>query len=70
MYCTYYIYGYIYAGTYYTYILHIAIYTGIHAYIAILVYTMVQVEHWDSCEDFLEQLARKTGRLLKVRGLY
>ena len=29
-------------------------------------YVYLQVEQWEDCEDFLEKLARKMGRLLKV----
>jgi nuclear GTP-binding protein len=28
-------------------------------------FDLVQIEHWEDSADFLEQLSRKTGRLLK-----
>ena len=31
-------------------------------------FDLVQIEHWEDSTDFLEQLARKTGRLLKVQS--
>ena len=31
-------------------------------------FDLVQIEHWEDSADFLEQLSRKTGRLLKVQS--
>ena len=31
-------------------------------------FDLVQIEHWEDSTDFLEQLSRKTGRLLKVQN--
>ena len=36
----------------------------------VLTFELSQVERWEDSEDFLEQMAKKTGRLLKVQCIY
>ena len=35
---------------------------------SVMNFDIVQIEHWEDSTDFLEQLSRKTGRLLKVQS--
>ena len=47
-------------------LLHLHIQCRVIAVYSVMNFELVQIEQWEGSEDFLEQLARRTGRLLKV----
>ena len=48
-------------------LLHLHIQCRVIAVYSVMNFELVQIEQWEDSEDFLEQLARRTGRLLKVQ---